>query len=203
MIYFYFKTLFSFRFYHRLAFASFKQMLPYALFLYVLSVVVSFFAAGAYVNKNMPLFLKNFPQVTFEKGVLTEPAHPVSAKIPQTDFKITFDAVAPMPPSDKELIRSGTLFWVNKNTIYSPASGRLDTKLIPADFSFVSSQENLEKEKAFLIFSTRLMLFFFSLLTIPFVLFFGFCLAATVGMVCKMWYRNRRVVCWGRKERDV
>lgn len=200
MLYIYFKSLLSFRFYHRLVFATRRMMVLYGIFLAILSVIMCYFASGSFVNKNIPLLFKNFPQITFEKGTLTAPQKPVDVLIPGTDFKLTFDATAQQPPSNQTLIQSRTLAWINKNTIYVPSAGALQQKTIPADFSYITSQENLEKEKDFLSASTRVMLFFFSLFIIPFVMFFSFCLAAAVGMTFKILYRtpvpNKIVFKW-------
>ena len=200
MLYIYLKSLFSFRFYHRLIFAPGRTVVFFGLFLAVLSVIMCYFASGSYVQKNVPPLLKNFPQVTFEKGVLTAPDKPVDARIPHTDFKITFDASAQMPPTNQTLIQNRTLAWINKNTIYVPSAGALQQKPIPADFSFVTSQENLEKQKDLIASSVRVVLFFFALFAIPFVAFFNFCLAAAVGMMFKVLRRtpvpNKVVFKW-------
>ena len=80
MLFIHFKTLFSFKFYHRLAQLSAKQAAGFVGYLFIVSVIVGFFFTGSIVKKNLPAFLKNFPQVTFEKGVLTAPQTPVSAR---------------------------------------------------------------------------------------------------------------------------
>lgn len=187
MIYLYLKSLLSFRFYHRLAFATRRHMVLYALFLYVLSVIMVYFAAGTYVHKQIPLLMRNFPEVTFEKGVLTAPDKPVSVTIPRTAFKITFDTTAPHAPTNQELINSQTLLWINKNTVYIPSSGDLQKKTIPADFSFVTSQENLDKQKDALCSAVRVMIVSFSFFAIPLVMLFSFIPACCTGFAFKIW----------------
>ena len=132
MLYIHLKSLLSFGFYRRLIFATRRQMVLYAFYLFFLSCVVAYFAAGSYVNRTIPLLLKNFPQVTFEKGVLTAPEQAVSAQIPNTDFKITFDASAQHPPSREDFVRTNTLFWVNKNTVYIPSADGVQTQPVPS-----------------------------------------------------------------------
>ena len=187
MIYLYIKSLLSFRFYHRLAFAARRHIVLYALFLFALSVLMVYFAAGSYASKNIPLLIRNFPEITFEKGVLTAPDKPVSVQIPHTPFNITFDASAQSVPANQQLADAQTLAWINKNTIYVPSSRQLQQRTIPADFSFTASQENLNKEKDFLISAVRITLVTFSFFMIPLIMLVSFIMASCVGFAFKIW----------------
>ncbi len=177
MLFIHFKTLFSFKFYHRLATLDAKYAAGFAAYLFALSVIIVFFFTGSVLKENLPAFLKNFPQVTFENGVLTAPPQAVSAPIPNTDFKIVFDAAATMPPAADELIQSNTLAWVHKNTLYIPSGNTLQRQEIPSNFNFTSSQETLEKYQPTLLASLRAALFITSLLFLALLLVYEFGLA--------------------------
>ncbi len=184
------KTIFSFRFYHRLAFASARQMAAFGIYLFMLSLIVFYFFSNAYINENLPVFLKNFPEVSFEKGVLTSPQAPVSVSVPQSDFKIVFDASLKTPPTNEEMIESNTLLLVSGNKAYMPSSGAVQQTELPSTLTFVSSQENLEKEKDILSGAMGAVAFLTSLFAIPIMMLFGFCIAGATGLFFKLFYRS-------------
>lgn len=190
MIWTHLKTIFSFRFYHILAFSSRRFMAGFALYLFLLSSVIFYFFANGYIQKNLPVLLKNFPQVTFEKGVLTQPQERVSVSIPQSEFKIVFDASLKTPPSTDEMMRSNTLLLASGNKLYMAGSGSVQTQVLPENFSFVTSQENLAKEQESLSAALSAVAFLTSLLVIPMMLLFGFCLAGAAGLFFKLIYRS-------------
>ena len=187
MLFIHFKTLFSFRFYHRLLQLNTKQTVLFALYLYVLAVIVLFLFTGSLLHKNLPVFLKNFPQVTFENGVLTAPAETVSAPIPGTDFKVVFDTSAKMPPSAEELLKQNTLVWVHKNSLYVPSSGKLQSQELPPSLNFTSSQEVIEKNKGMVTSSLRAALFIISLPLLALTLLFDFAMAVGVVLFFNIW----------------
>ena len=190
MIWTHLKTIFSFRFYHILAFSSRRFMVGFGIYLFFLSSIVFYFFSNGYIEKNLPILLKNFPQVTFEKGVLTQPQTPVSVSVPQSDFKITFDASLKTPPSAEEMLRSNTLMLISGNKLYMAGSGGLQTQEMPNTFSFVTSQENLAKAQDTLSAALSAVAFLTSLLVLPFMLLFGFCLAGATGLFFKLFYRS-------------
>lgn len=184
------KTIFSFRFYHRLAFATRGQLFGFGAYLFLLSVIVFHFFAEAYIRENLPVLLKNFPQVTFEKGVLTEPKTPVSVSVPQSDFKIVFDASLTTPPTLKEMTDSRTLMLVTGDKLYMPGSGGVQSRTLPQTLTFTASQENLEKEKNTLAGALAAVGFLTSLFAVPLVMFFGFCIAGAAGLFFKLLTRS-------------
>jgi len=181
MLFIHFKSLFSFKFYHRLAQLSAMHAVAFVLYLYILSLIVLFFFTGSVLKHNLPVFLKNFPQVTFEKGVLTAPDKPVYAPIPNTDFKVVFDAAAQLPPSNEELLNNNTLAWVHKNQLYIPSASGLQQQTLPDTLNFTSNPETVEKYKTTLSVSLRLALFITSLLMMAVLLACNYCL--TLGVV--------------------
>lgn len=188
MLFIHFKTLFSFKFYHRLASLSPKYAAGFAAYLFALSVIIVFFFTGSVLKEYLPAFLKNFPQITFENGVLTAPQTPVSAPIPGTDFKIMFDAAAHMPPTANELIQNNTLAWVHKNTLYIPSGDKLQRQQIPENFNFTSSQETLQKYQPTLLASLRAALFVTSLLFLALLLMYEFGLALCTLLIFNLMH---------------
>ncbi len=187
MLFIHFKTLFSFAFYKRLAQLSGRQTIGFVAYLFFVAVLVCFFFTGSVISKNLPVFLKNFPQVTFEKGVLTAPDKPVSAPIPGTDFKIVFDAAAQMPPTAQELLQQNTLAWIHQNQLYIPSTTGLQQQTIPDTVTFTSTPETLEKYKSSLSASLRLTLFILSLFFIALTLLMDFILALGVALFFNLW----------------
>ncbi len=190
MLFIHFKTLFSFKFYHRLAQLSAKQAAAFAGYLFVLSVLIVFFFTGTLLKRNLPLFLKNFPQITFEKGVLTAPQEPVSAPIPGTDFKIVFDAAAQMPPSAEELIKQNAVAWVHQNNVYIPSQDTLQIQKLPPTLNFTSSQEVLNKYAPTLSASLRAAFFITSFLFLALLLLYEFGLALCVTLFFNIFHHG-------------
>ncbi|MBP5430022.1 MAG: DUF1189 family protein [Elusimicrobiaceae bacterium] len=189
MILVHLKTLFSFRFYHFLAQLKARYAVGFVLYLFAISVLIFYFFTGSVLKTHLPIFLKNFPQVTFEKGVLTNPQQAVAAPISGTDFQIVFDAAAQTPPSVQELMTNHTLAWVHKNQIYIPSANGLQTQTIPANVSFTSTPQTLEKYQGTLQTSLRVAAFVSSLFLIAFILVMDYCLALAV-VLCFHIFRH-------------
>ena len=191
MLFAHLKTIFSFRFYHRLAFASARQMAAFGIYLFMLSLIVFYFFSNGYIEKNLPVLLKNFPQVTFEKGVLTAPKTPVSVTVPQSDFNLVFDASLTTPPTAEQMLKNKTFLLISGNQAYMLSSGGIQQTALPPTLNFVTSQENLNKEKDTLSEALSAVCFLTSLLLIPLLMLFGFLLAGTVGLFFKLFYQSR------------
>lgn len=187
MLFIHFKTIFSFSFYYRLLQLSPKRIVGFVLYLYVLFVAILFLFCGVLIHKNLPVFLKNFPQVTFEKGVLTAPEQTVFAQIPSTDFKIMFDAKATVPPTTQELLKKNVVVWVNRDGLYIPSGNNLQVQKLPADFNFTSSPDMLEKNKAMISASLRASLFIISLPLVALLLGCDFAMAVGVLLCFNIW----------------
>ena len=197
MLFIHFKSIFSFKFYHRLAQLRPLYAVGFCFYLYVLCLIVLFFFTGSLLKNNLPVFLKNFPQVTFEKGILTQPQKPVFAPIPNTEFKIVFDASAQTSPSAQELVQHKTLAWVNKNQVYIPSSSGLQIQQLPANLNFTSDEKTIEKYKSSLYVSLRLSLLVTSALLLGLFLLCAYCLALGVLLffnLCKGRPLDRRIL---------
>ncbi len=70
MLFIHFKTLFSFRFYHRLAQLRLLPVIGFVVYLFLLSTLVLFFFTGSFVKNNLPVFLKNFPRHIWKRSDL-------------------------------------------------------------------------------------------------------------------------------------
>ena len=178
------RTIFSFAIYHQLSFAKKRLMVIFGIYLFSLSALIAYCVGSAYVSKEFPALLKTFPEVTFEKGVLTAPQHPVSVSLPNSPIQFIFDASKDaVPPA----VSSTTpLIWVHNNQILISANGRTQTQFLPEDLSFVTSQENLEQYQSALLSSARLTLLFLSIFFILFILLLSFGLAFATGLMFKI-----------------
>ena len=186
----YLQTLLSFRAYHRLALTRRAVRVGFAVFIFLLSFIVFYFFASGYIRKNLPIFLKNFPQITIEKGTLTAPATPVVAPLPGGNFSLAFDKARTTPPSFNEMVEKQWLMLLAHNTLYILSSNTVRSQQLPADLSFTSSQEFLAKEQSSIALFLKLASFFFALLFIPLAMGFGFCTACTVGLIFNLITRR-------------
>lgn len=176
------KTLFSFSFYHRLAQASCWQMLWFAVYIFLLSVTVFTFYAGNYTEKQLPLLLKNFPEVTFTKGVLTAPEGPVSVRVPETDFSIVFDNKNPVPASSQELAERQIVMLVRENYVYMPGAAGLQARKLPEQMDFTTSQTFLSAQVPALKSMITAMAFCGALFLFPLMMLAAFGAAVCIGL---------------------
>lgn len=176
------QTIFSFAFYHRLAKATKGAMFWFAVYILLLCVVVFNLYVNRYVDKRLPLLLKNFPEVTFTKGVLTAPDTPVSVKVPQTDFQLVFDNAAQFPPTREEFLHKRILMFVHQDKVYMPAAAGVQSQRLPEQLNFTTSQEFLDKNESSLKNIIGAVAFMSSFLMIPAMMLFAFCLAGSVGL---------------------
>ena len=189
MLFIHFKTLFSFRFYLRLAQLRSWPVIGFVVYLFLLGILIVFFFTGSVIKKNLPVFLKNFPQVTFENGVLTQPQQPVYAPIPNTDFKIVFDAGANSLPTTKELLDTNTLAWVHGSQLYVPSASGLQIQELPQNLNFTSDQQTIEKYKKSLSLSLRMTIFITSWFFMGLFLLFDYCMALGVLALFNLYKR--------------
>ena len=200
MLWIHLKTIFSFRFYHLLTFTSRKQRVWFGIYLGLLCTLVFYLFATTYIQRNLPVFLKDFPVVTFEKGFLTAPDKPVSAPIPNSDFQISFDSTRKTPPTVNEMMQTNTLMLISGNTLYMPGSTGLQKQTFPTSMSFSTTPEFLQQYKSILMATLRMMAFAAALFFIPLILVFDFCLASTVGLFFNLFrplhVKRTRVLTW-------
>ena len=175
------RTILSFRSYLWLRLTTRTQRIGFAIYLFLLSWLVFYTFASGHITRDLPVFLHHFPQVTFEKGVLKEPQKLVYAYLPGSDLNIAFDGARTTPPTSKELVEHNTLALVAQNTVYMPGSGRVQTYPVPTQFSATTTQDFLTQHQPLLQSSLKATALLFSLLVIPFIFLFDFCIAASVG----------------------
>ena len=177
------QTIFSFRAYHRFACATRLQCVGFVVYLCLLSLLVFYTFSSGYIRHNLPVFLKNFPQVTFENGTLTAPRQPVSAPLPGSPFKIEFDATRQTIPTNRELVEKKLLALVMGNTVYMPGSAGLQTRTLPPTLSAVTSQDFLHTHRSLIAGMLAVAALLASFFLIPLTLLFDGCLAAAVGFL--------------------
>lgn len=152
----------------------------FLIYLGLVWLLMFYWVSGKIIKRNVPLFLKNFPQVTFEKGVLTEPTTPVYAFLPQGELKIGFDAGRQTPPTLEEFTQNKWLAFVMKDSIYTPDGSAVQKFKLPGTLTLTTSQDFLTQHKVQLTQILRFFVFMVSLFFIPLILVFDFCLALTV-----------------------
>ena len=200
MFWIHLQTICSFRVYHRLLGTSRGLRAGFAIYIGLLSVLVFYWCCSSSIRHRLPVLLKNFPQVTFEKGHLTAPPNPVYAYLPPSDFKIAFDASRQTPPTSAELVQNNWLALVTHDAFYMPESSSVRAVPIPADFSAVTTPDFLDRQQPALRNALRAVAFVAALILVPLVFLFDFCLAAAVGFFFN--FRARRAVssrtiwCW-------
>lgn len=159
-------------------------MVFFGIYLFFLSLLLVYFASGFQIRHKLPLLLKNFPEVTFEKGFLTAPQTPTSFKVPNSEIELIFDASKnAMPP--QSTIR-GTLLWIHENQLHLFANGRQQSQTLPSELTFVTSQQNLEEYRGAIALSLRLSALIASFFLIIFVMLLSFCLAFATGLFFKL-----------------
>ncbi len=183
MLWVHLQTVFSFRAYHHLAKANRWQVAGFVLYLGMLSLLVFYWFSGGVIRKELPVFLKNFPQVTFEKGVLTAPDKTVYAYLPKSDLKIAFDAPRQTPPTLQELTEQNISMLINKNTLYMPGANSVQTHTLPPTLSATTTQEFLAKHQPLLAAGLTATALFVALFLIPVIFACNMCLAAGVGFL--------------------
>lgn len=188
MLFIHFKTLFSFDFYHRTSLAPKKGLILWAVYLFLLSLLMLYFASGSFLNKTVPIVLKNFPVISFEKGVLVAPKNPVTVPVPYTDFTMVFDASDKATPPTPET--NQPVLWVHNNMLYLFAGGQTQTRKLPSEMTFTTTPETLEKYQVPLLISLRLAILIAGLVLIPFVMFLSFVLAFATGFMFKLLRLN-------------
>ena len=200
MLWVHIKTILSFRAYHQLAATPLRYRIGFVIYLLLASFLAVYFFSGSLIRRNLPVFLKNFPQITIEKGVLTEPKTPVFAPIPNSSFRLAFDASRTQPPSVNEMVQNNTLMLVSANTLYIPGAAGMQTRELPPEVSVTTSQDFLRENQPDIAAVLRLMAFTASLLLIPLILAFDFCLATLVGCFFNSLRARRvsytRVMTW-------
>lgn len=190
MLWLHLQTIFSFRVYERLIFASRRIVVAFVVYLWLLSLLVCYLFTSGFIQRNTTIFFKNFPQVTFENGVLTAPPQPVYAVLPGSDFKIAFDASRQAPPTSQELLESNTLALIHKNTIYMPGADHVQTRTLPNTLSVSTTADFLSQHRPAFTAALRFAALASALVIIPLVMLFDFCIALTVGLFFNLLTRR-------------
>lgn len=172
------KAIFSFRSYHSLASGSRWYLLGFILYLFFFCLFVFQFRATGYISEQLPQALRSFPEISFDKGVLTHPKTKTVYTVPRTDMKIVFDASSEKVPSKEDFINQQQVMLVSGNKFYTPSAFGIQTQTIPESFTLTTSQEWLKKHQSALSATLSAMAFLSALLFLPFWMLFGICLSA-------------------------
>ena len=170
------------------------------MYLGALSLLVFYGFAGGVIRRSVPLFIKNLPQLTFEKGKLTAPEKLSYIKLPDGDFKIGFDAARTVAPSNEDLLRQHILLLVTQDTAYMPGAISLQKQPLPPDMTFTTSPEFWSQHQARFIAMLNAVALLAIVFLLPFIFLFDFCLAACVGfafnVITGKQVSPRDIFCW-------
>lgn len=191
MLWVHLQTVFSFRAYHHLAKANRWQVAGFVLYLGMLSLLVFYWFSGGVIRKELPVFLKNFPQVTFDKGVLTAPQQLIYADLPTGDLKLAFDASRTTPPTLNELVSQNILVFVSARSFYMAGANGVQSRALPNTLSFTTTQEFLAKHQPLLAGYLTTGASFAALFLVPLVFVFDFCLALLVCVFFRLFTARR------------
>jgi len=199
MLWVHLHTIFSFQVYQRLLFTTRKQRVLFVIYLWILSLGIVYLATGTQVRRQLPPMFKNIPQVTFEKGTLIEPTAPLQASLAE-GMNISFNPAQTSTPTAAEMTLKQQQIIVGKNTVYVLGAAGVQQMPLPPEFSFTTSQENLEKVRPMIGAMLRLGACFMAAFLIPFILLFGWCVAYIVGEIFNVLRPQRvpaaAVRCW-------
>lgn len=127
-----FNTLFRFRAYSRLAQAGTIKTVLFAVYVFLIGVLAFNIFFSVQLSKRLPPFLRNFPELTFEHGKLTEQDKTVSVTIPGTPYSIRFGASDAPVPSQKEFLNEQIAAFVRADRIYMPTAAGVQSQPVPS-----------------------------------------------------------------------
>lgn len=183
-------SLFSFRSYHSFSKATKWQILWFWLYLFLLGSLVFNLYFNNQVSKNLPAFINSFPQVTFEKGVLTAPNAPVFAPVTGTPFHLLFDKSLLTPPPTQEFLDKKVFLIVGQKNLYLSSGSSVDSRPLPTELNFTTTPEFMQQHQSALKSFLGAIGFLTSFILCGAVLLFGFCLAGSVGFFLRAIFRR-------------
>ena len=175
-----FHTVFGFRSYHYLRQATPWRTAWFAIYLLAIGILVFNIYFAFQIHKQLPVFVKNFPSLTFDKGRLIAPDKAVSVVIPGTDYILRFDATAPHPPSVQNFINDKIIAFITGDRFYMISMGGLNSQPIPAQVDGVYDSQRLQSYVFTLRSLLSTMVFVGSFLITGTFLFFSMLMAAAV-----------------------
>lgn len=126
-----FHTLFHFRAYSRLAQAGTAKTALFAVYILLVGALAFNIFFSVQLGKRLTPFLREFPELTFERGVLTAPDKAVSVMIPGTPYSIRFDASDSPVPSQREFLNQQIAAFVHADRIYMPTAAGVQSQPVP------------------------------------------------------------------------
>lgn len=184
------KTIFSFRVYHRLALATKWQAAWFMVYLFLICLLGVNLFVGKYVNDQLPLLIKNFPQITFENGRMIAPQQPTLFEIPQSGMSVLFNAGLQTPPTKNDFINKSLAAVAGPDALYMPTAAGVQKQPWPQKINFTTTQELLNKHKDTLAGTINAMAFMSSFIIVPAMFLFFFCAAMTAGFLFRLISRQ-------------
>ena len=180
MIGIWFYTLFDFRSYHALRQAKPWRTILFAVYLLLIGVLIFNLYFAWQVHKQLPVFIKNFPTITFDKGKLIAPDKAVSLSIPNTDYMLVFDANAKNPPSQQDFLDKKIIAFIAADHFYMPSVSGVNAQLVPSQIDGAFDSQRLQTYAPTIRSLLHTMAFFGAFLVVGSFLLFSILMAAAV-----------------------
>ncbi|MBR3603248.1 MAG: DUF1189 family protein [Elusimicrobiaceae bacterium] len=166
--------------YHRFSRISAWKTALFALWLLLVGMLIFNVYFIVQTNKQLPVFLKSLPTISFADGEMTAPLTKLTLAVPKTQYQIILDTTATQPPSLQTFFDDKIMLFVSKSHFYVPSVAGLQAQSIAKEWNVnLTPQWFKEKEQdiksvlqtVFFVVSFFVMLFFF---------LGSFCMAAAV-----------------------
>ena len=186
MIAIWFHTIFGFQFYHRLRAAGKWLTLFFALFLWLVGLVLTNLYFSFQIRQKLPLFLQKLPALTFEQGHLVEPKDKTRLSIPGTDYRLILDAAAAPEtiPSPQDFVQKKLVAFVTRDMIYTPGVTGINAQPIPSQFHGTFNQAWFGKHMSDIRNVLQSIVLIGSVFAVA---FFGICSVLLAGAVLYFW----------------
>lgn len=118
--------------YHVLRLASRVQTVLFLVYLLLVGILFFNIYAGWQIRQKLPVFVRNFPQLTFQQGTLISPEQAVSITLPGTEYVLRLQAKASSVPTLQQFKEEKILAFLSGNQLYMPALSGVQSQQIPA-----------------------------------------------------------------------
>ena len=127
-----FKTIFSFTAYHQLGKVSAWKTAFFMLYVGLVGILVFNVYFAWQIHQKLPVFIRNFPTITFEKGqLLTQ--EKITLSIPGTSQQIILATSSDDPPTKQEFLDKQIALFVQNNRLYMPSMTGVSSQPIPSE----------------------------------------------------------------------
>lgn len=179
MLVIWFKTIFSFSIYPLLRRVTPWRTAFFALYLWLMGVLVFNLYFAWQVHDKLPVFIRNFPTLNFEKGHLVSEEKAV-IHIPSTDYAILLDSTRQSPPTAQEFADKHWLAFINDNQLYMLSVAGVSSQPIPAQVDGIIDAAWLQEHSSSIRGVLQTMIFMGSFFFLALFFFLSWLMAGSV-----------------------